>query len=567
MAATTNSVWNNQNQYNQVTGKMGVQLVMGQARFKYENGIYDFPNLVTKITTQRLQDNPEDSAWFKRNVKIKEIGNTGTVLYTFKPALLPTSNYSPSSKGVASYTTGLNVSGNNICFLQQEVFINEFTTMTENEFMNSIMNTLISSYPKSLTLVKQSLSLLECSLFCLATGQFYFANFLGKKGPYSPNNPNSVSAGNLNLIWSTQEPARAPLNERLGIQNTEFVDEAYALSDFSMKFQMSYGMWNVGFDMDKLNWLVSYFVKNNLAKVLGLGWPTETNLRMINNKTIDGAVVDRWFNFITSPTTTIPFLQNYIPQVTPEQLPVDSSGGQILGYGANNVMNFSFLGYLVAMSIFEGAIESYYTPPVPMNPMNIDNTKLWYRIGNVFGWGQVHVPVLWGTNYAFLDTAYGTRVTSFTITQAAAGTQDSDWTIQNRTTAENSTDPLITAVKTANGVTYTAVYQLLYNQILTDQTQAQALLLEWEPNMGYDTFAFPQLPTSITEIIPNNVAQMTYEDWLRYRDLQSQTHPVTMQDGSQKTIGDLTKIGWNQMTYSDWNITFAFPQDAPVFAN
>ena len=489
------------------------------------------------------------------------------MLYTFRPALLPISNYSSSSAGVRSQGAALNVTGNNILFLQEEFWINEFTGLTDNQFISGVMNSLLSTYPKSLAIIKQSLSMLECSLFCLATGQFYFANFLGRKNSYNPSNPNNIVAGNLNLIWSTQQPAKATPGQKLGIQDTNFIDEAYAMSDFTMKFPLAYGMWNIGFSMEKLHWMVSYFVKNNLAKSLGLGWPTETNVRMVNNNTIDSAVIDRWFNFITAPTYTLPILQNYIPQVSPEQLPTDNSGGQILGFGANNVMDFSFLKYLVAMSIYEGAIESYYTPPVPMNPWNIDNSKLWYRIGNVFGWGQVHVPNYWGTNYMFLDTAYATRITSYTSGPAAAGTQDADWTIKTSSNADNG-DPLFTAVRTVNGVTYTATYQLLYNQMLTDQTQAQALLLEWEPNMGYSDFAFPTLPTSITEVIPGNVCNYTYSQWAQYRDLLSQAHPVELAGTNQQvTIGDLTMIGWNQMTYSDWSINFAQPQDFPVIGN
>lgn len=566
--AGPNSVWNNGNQYQQVVGMQGTQMVMGQPVYAYNDGVYDFPNLTTVYTADRLVDNPEEDAWTKRNIKIKEIGNEGAVKYSFRPALVPISNFNPTSSiGNKSIGTGLNVTGNNILYLQQEFWINEFSQMTKNKFLDAILTGLMSEYPKSLAIVKQSLSLLECSLFCLATGQFYFANFIGKKNPPDLGDPNSVTQGELNLIWSTQQPAKAPLAKIWNIQNTPLWNELRRLSNFVLKYPMSLGMWNVGYDMKKLNWIISYYVKNNLAMSMDLGWPTETNVSMVKNGTIDGAIIDRWFNFITSSTTTIPFLQNYVAQVTPEQLPVNNNGGQILGFGANNVMSFSFLGYVCAMSIFEGAIESYYTQPVPMNPFNLSGTKLWYRIGNVFGWGQVHVPNYWGTNYMFLDTDYGMKITNFTEV-AAGGTPDSDWSIKTVGTTEDNDDPLITAIKTANGITYTATYQLLYNQILTDQTQAQALLLEWEPNMGYGDFCFPKLPTSINQVIPGNVVGFTYSKWLQYRDLKSQDFPVTVTStGQRTTIGDLTKIGWNQMTYSDWNITFAFPADAPVVAN
>lgn len=41
--------------------------------------------------------------------------------------------------------------------------------------------------------------------------------------------------------------------------------------------------------------------------------------------------------------------------------------------------------------------------------------------------------------------------------------------------------------------------------MLDDMTQAQALLLNWEPNMGYDRYCFPCLPTDITDTLSRTV--------------------------------------------------------------
>ncbi|MBO7716384.1 MAG: hypothetical protein J6S85_26340 [Methanobrevibacter sp.] len=49
--------------------------------------------------------------------------------------------------------------------------------------------------------------------------------------------------------------------------------------------------------------------------------------------------------------------------------------GQPLGYGINNVCDFSYTRNIVAMTSFEGAIDQYYTTNVPFNPYNIDGAK------------------------------------------------------------------------------------------------------------------------------------------------------------------------------------------------
>ena len=46
------------------------------------------------------------------------MGNSGTVQYTFMPAVLPVSNFSQSDIGNRSFGTQMNVWGKNIMFLQ-----------------------------------------------------------------------------------------------------------------------------------------------------------------------------------------------------------------------------------------------------------------------------------------------------------------------------------------------------------------------------------------------------------------------------------------------------------------
>jgi hypothetical protein len=46
-------------------------------------------------------------------------------------------------------------------------------------------------------------------------------------------------------------------------------------------------------------------MRSNLAEAINLGWPTETNMNIINNKSYQGATVSQWLNIPDIPVTLL----------------------------------------------------------------------------------------------------------------------------------------------------------------------------------------------------------------------------------------------------------------------
>ena len=157
------------------------------------------------------------------------------------------------------------------------------------------------------------------------------------------------------------------------------------------------------------------------------------------------------------------------------------------------------------------------------------------------------------------------------------------------------------------------VFGFNLNQMLDDMTQAQALLLNWEPDMGYDRYCFPNLPTDITEVMSytvnsnstavqgqiatvGNSCGLTFAQWAGLRDInclgtnvtvtnsantiytatntngtQTQTPTAVATQGqaldvlppTQYPLMDLVKIGWNQLYLQPYQWRWNMPNDAP----
>jgi hypothetical protein len=77
-------------------------------------------------------------------------------------------------------------------------------------------------------------------------------------------------------------------------------------------------------------------------------------------------------------------LQNSFKLVQQEQAPTNgNNGGSILGFGVNNINDFSYLNNVVAYISMDGSMETYTTPYVPFNPYT--NSKTFYRLGGTWG--------------------------------------------------------------------------------------------------------------------------------------------------------------------------------------
>lgn len=709
--------YNNPGQVTIANGTIPVATVMGISNpaFVVNGNAMDFASAISPFTFKKLTQNEYDSAWNK-GLKIRAMGNNGTVQYTFMPAVLPVSNFSQSDLGNRSFGTKMNVWGKNIMFLQTNFWTNEFVALTDDDYISSIQKQLIGTYSKSISIVKQELSILENTLFCLATGQFFFTDELGKRIQDDPNDPNNLAVGDANILWTTQAPRLKAENVPLGNVPQAFLkQELNAMSNWLMTWPLTINTFVIGYSLDRLELLCSYYMRTNLAYVLNLGWPTDANEKMVKKSSYDSPEISRWFNMMLTNNGTVPYFQNDIGMVTQEQMPSTPSGDTYealpLGYGINNICPFNYTDYIVAMTTYDGAIEQYYTTDVPFNPYNIPASKTWYRLGYMWGWGQVHVPNYWGTSWMILDPNAYLHVIA--TSQTAVNTDDYDWAPSWQTsptftssnqyipianyyyTSSNSTviyvapgnnvpggayqiylnindiydstmnnpasyngiaptclniseetildmvnnneifineagngweevnnpnygtdsagssvagnypfdnNSVFIYTKVYNGLQYLVMYYIDYQQLLTDMVQAQAVLLEWEPGMGYDRYCFPNLPTATTDNLSytfnwpdsstsqtiGNSLGLNFLQWAMLRSLRAMGVNARITNGfnllttatnglkfplQQLPTGTIKKIlnlcapGYNQLYMAPYNYIFTMPNDAPYIAN
>ena len=403
------AVWSNPGNVSVQHGTIDVATIMGIANpsFKVNGNAVDFATAVGAITFKKLTQNAYDSGWNKA-IRVQAMGNEGTVQYTFMPAVLPVSNFSQSDIGNRSFGTQMNVFGKNIMFLQTNFWTNEFVALTDTNYLDNIQKQLLGTYSKSIAIMKNELSIMENALFCLASGQFLFADEIGKKILQDPSDPNNLLTGAPQILWSTRQPRKDALNTFLGnIPQAFLKQELNALSTWLMTWGMTITTFAVGYSIDQLALACSYYMRSNLAMALNLGWPTDTNMQLVNRPSFVATALSQWFNLVLTDVNTMPYFQNEVGLVTQETMgSVNANGtfsGQPLGYGINNICNMNYTKNIIGMTVYAGALDQYYTTEVPFNPYNISSSKTWYRLGYTWGWGQVHVPNYWGTSWMFLD--------------------------------------------------------------------------------------------------------------------------------------------------------------------
>ena len=551
------------NSYQQTSGQIPLQELMGIAKLKVGGETSPFLQAGSKLTQNIFIDNVYNKWFFSKGLRTREVSGTGSYQYVFKPAALPVSNYAQTDAGNRSFATEFQVYGQHILFLQTNFWSNEFVSLTKSDFISGIQEMLLGSYSKSIAMVKAMLGFQEAAMFSLASGQFFLTDWLGKTTDDDVGDPNNVDVGNITILWSTQQPVKSAELTTL-VNRTPIRKELNMLSTFMMKYDLAYNMFAIGYDLDKIHIDCSPYMRKNLAQVLNLGWPTETNMNMLNKKSYIGPELSRWFNITLTDTGTQPLLQNRIPLVAPEVAPNASGGGSPLGYGVNNVNDFGYLKHLVAYISMDGSVETYTTPYVPFNPYT--NSKTFYRLGGTWGWGQVHLPILSATNYALIDSrAY---ITINSITTAATQDANHDWQAALQSNTGTTTNPTYTATMIFNGIQYTCTYTLNIQQLLDDMTQAQAIEMLWEPGMGYDIYNFPTLPTTINGPMSDANSPfkntMSFATWAQYRSLTGLNKSFLTNDGTKVPLIDLLNIGNNQGTFGPFAFNFSFPQDTPV---
>lgn len=578
------------NAYTQTTGQIPAATVFNYSTINSTAyGSLTYAQYIDKISKVQICENSYNSAWFTKSLRTLEVANTGTIPYAWTAAAVPVSNYSPSDLGNRSFTTAFQVFGTPILYLQTNFWVTSMLDLQgADEFKNQFQDLLLNSYSKSIQIVKAQLSALEAVMFSLATGQFFMVDFLGDNVVYNPEDPNNAAGGMCKILWNTQQPCKMSTSAQLVGQGKEYLKyELGMLSKFMMSLPLSVNMFAIGYDINKVHIDCSYYMRSNLAEAINLGWPTETNMNIINNKSYQGATVSQWLNVVLTDTGTVPFFQNNIPLVTQAQATSGVNNGSPLGYGINNVTSaFSYLKNVVGYISHEGSIEQYTTPYVPFIPYNTGNSKTWYRLGGVWGWGQVHKPVLAATNFALIDSKAYINITS--TSQAASTNTDHDWiaTLQpldgNTTTStlsdyyQTQTNPVYTATKISNGIEYTVNYEINLNQLVDDIIQSQTILQSWEPGMQYNVWNWTYNQnlslSSVAEDLYNNdtVESPLPGTWMLGNILQTRslrglgtifTNSITNQT---QTLMDVQKIGNVQLAYTDVQPTFSYPNDAPT---
>ena len=592
------------NAYKPTSGTLNVLEALNYPNSTYNGQQLSNAQLIARLSQDTICYNSYENAWLTKGLRTIQIEMAGTKQYSYTFAAMPVSNYSPFDYGNRSFATGFQVYGMPIMFLQTNFWFNEFQQAIDAKtFTKSLQDLLLNSYQKSIKIVKAELSIMEAVLFSLATGQFFLVDELGEKVAYDPLDPNNLNMWKFKVLWSTQQPQKIPQQTYLGNTTKSFIhNELNMLSKWLMKFPLSINQFAIGYDLNKIHLDVSYYARTNLAEALNLGWPTDTNMKILGNKSYDGATLSQWLNITLTDTGTLPFLQNDIGMVAQENYP-----NQVLGYGINNVSSgFSYLKNVVGYVSHEGSIEQYTTPYIPFNPYT--DSKTYYRLGGVWGWGQVHLPILANTNYALIDSQTYIQINS--QTQAATTKADQDWvaTLQDLTTVNidvptgttsnltnyyiYGTNPQYTATKILNGIEYTVQYTMNIQQLLDDILQAQSILTLWEPGMNYAqcywggndgdgiTNANWELGSGVGQVQNSNSlindylasndsssplpATWTMGHWLQYRSLRGLSKVfLNSQTNNNSSLMDVFKVGDFQFLYCPNMITSQFPADAP----
>ena len=163
--------------------------------------------------------------------------------------------------------------------------------------------------------------------------------------------------------------------------------------------------------------------------------------------------------------------------------------------------------------------------------------------------------------------------------------------------SDGYSNPYFIYNKVANGVQYTIVVGYNINQLLTDMTQAQTILMQWEPGMGYGRYCFPNLPFNTEDALEmditnsnlnsgaqfslGNSCSLTFAQWAGLRSLRalSTTLQVNNNNTSSNITGmnlipsgtyqllDLVKIGYNQLYFQPYQYFFSMPNGAPYINN
>ena len=564
--------FNNNNSYLNQYGQIPGSNIMGISPVKLPGGeTLPFAQAIGKISQNNFIANSYDSAYLMKGLKTREVSMTGTIQYTFKPAALPVSNYAQSDAGNRSFGTEMQVYGIPILWLQTNFWTNEFVDTTDPKYIPGIQEMLLTSYSKSISITKALLGFQEAVLFSLASGQFFLVDELGKTVDVDPLDPNDTDMGAISFNWSTQQPTKIPQQTYLGNTQKSFLQrELNMFSKWLMSYPLSINEFAIGYDLNKIHIDCSYYMRSNLATAINLGWPTEVNMDILKSKSYDSAYLSQWLNITLTNTGTFPFLQNSFKLVQQEQAPTNgNNGGSILGFGVNNINDFSYLNNVVAYISMDGSMETYTTPYVPFNPYT--NSKTFYRLGGTWGWGQVHLPILAATNYALINSETYIVInnrSSETTTEA-----NQEWTATLTSGTGTTSNPQYTATKILNGIKYTVNYTIDLEQLLDDMTQAQAIEQLWEPGMQYDVYNFPTLPTTINgavntdssgNVIGSLKNSMSFATWAQYRSFKALNKTFLNTQGKAENLMSLNKIGRNQFTFDDFQFSYGFPQDTPV---
>lgn len=573
MADTTikGQVYNNSNQYSQASGQIPVGEVMGiEGLVSYNGQSLSYGQYIQKITQDIFLNNSYVNEYITRKLNTTEVQNNGTRQYTLTPALVPVSNFTESDIGNRNFSTAINVYGMLILYLQTNFWANNLINMTGGQFKAGIQERLIGTLQKSIPIAKNYLSLLEETMFCLATGQFFFTDLLGKNIQTNVNNNNNMYIKSNTFLWDAQQPMMMGSNGAQNIGGKEqLIEEFNSLSALMTRYPLSNkSLFAFGYNLDDITMYSSFVFRQNLSQAMNWGAPFDANVRMVDEKSFERSTFSNWYNIALTNRTTLPQLQNGVGMVQQAIQPSASGAGSPLGFGFNNVADFSYLNNVVGISSHKDSVETYITQWEDFNPYST-GSKNFYRLGGMFGWGQVHLPNYSGAEFALLDTSNYIKVLSKT-TSKASNNNYVDWTITATSEASNG-DPITTATMSVNGITTTIQAQFLYNQALTDIKQAQQVLMQWEPGMQYEIYNFPQFPTDIDDAMPgtnittDGTTAMTFSVWLQNKSLHALQQSFIVNNVDKQLIS-LIDFGNNQGTYAPFDYSLTFPTNLPVLS-
>lgn len=562
-------VYNNSNQYSQKQGSLQVGEVMGIAGLvTYNNQSLSYAQYIQNITQNIFLNNSYNDDYIKRKLNTTEVANTGTRQYLLPPALLPVSNFAETDVGNTSFATATSQYGMLQLYLQVNFFSNNMINLTGGDFKAGIQERLLGSLQKSIPVVKNYLSLLEETLFCLATGQFFFTDLLGKSIQTNSNNMNNKFINNGTFVWTNQQPLMLSSNSVENVGGKEQLKlEFNSLSAVMGRYPLSIkNMWSLAFNIEDIIFYGSYNMRTNLSQVMNWGAPFSTNEKMVEQKSFKRNNFSSWYNISMSDYTTLPQLQNGVGLVSQEIQPSQNGAGSPLGYGFNNVVDMTYLDNVVGFATHKDGVETYITLYRDFNPYST-STKNFYRLGGEFGWGQVHPLNYSMCDFALIQSSAYINVLSKT-TQISTTQTDQDWNITSTSTAGNG-DPITTSTSTLNGLTTTITAQFLMNQLLTDIQQAQTTLKQWQPGMKYDIYNFIALPVGINDPMPgasivigDSTTPMTFKEWAQYNSLVGLQQMANL-NGKYKQLIEWFEFGINKGTYQPYQYELSYPQNLP----